>query len=192
MSKAKVVEMQVADREDVRAIRAIIEKTNKENPKAEDIAQLKKMLAESPKLWRVAGDFSEYALHQITEDIEATPFVIESVRAGVDKLKEDLGYPDAPPLEKMLINQVALCWLRLNLLERMHWIKTLASHTTEAGLYWDRRLSTAQRRFTRACESLAKVRKLASETKPRVIKDEQELRNAIVTAAVRGLKRATA
>jgi len=57
------------------------------------------MLHESPRLWRVAGDFSENALWKITEDIDSTPFIIESERAGVEKLKEDLVYADAPPLE---------------------------------------------------------------------------------------------
>ena len=164
MRKPRVIEMQVADRKDVAAIRAIIDKTNKENPKPEDVAQLKKMLQESPGLWRVAGDFSEHALWKITEDIEGTPFLIESVRAGVGKLKESLGYAVAPPLEKLLINQAALCWLRLNMLERTHWVKTYESHSTETGLYWDRRLLTAQRRFTRACESLARIRKLSRNT----------------------------
>jgi hypothetical protein len=164
MSKGRVVEMEVAGCEDVAAIRAIIEKTNKENPKPEDISRLKKMLQESPGLWRVAGDFSEHALWKITEDIDGTPFIIESVRTGIEKLKGDLGYADAPPLEKMLINQIALCWLRLNMLERTHWVKTYENHSTETGLYWDRRLLTAQRRFTRACETLARVRKLSRYT----------------------------
>ena len=161
MSKARVVELEKVSREDVAAIRDIITKTNKKNPKSEDVAQLKKMLTESPKLWRIAGDFSEHALWKITEDIDGTPFVIESARVGVEKLKEDLGYTDAPPLEKMLITQAALCWLRLNLVERTHWVKTYENHSTETGLYWDRRLLTAQRRFTRACESLARIRKLS-------------------------------
>jgi len=146
--------------EEYRAIKEIVDRTNKENPDPADVAKLKEMLATSPKLWRVAGDYSAHALYQITSDIEGTAFVIESVRAGVDKLKEELGYKSVPPLERLLINQIALCWLRLNMLERTHWMKTYGSHTEEDGLYWDRRLSNAQRRFTRACESLMRARKL--------------------------------
>lgn len=161
MSETRVIEMQVAEGESFEAIKAIIDKTNKDNPKPRDVAQLKRMLQGSPQLWRVAGDFSEHALWQITEDIDGTPFLIESVRAGVEKLKESLGYEASPPLEKLLINQASLCWLRLNMLERTHWVKTCESHTSETGLYWDRRLLNAQRRFTRACEALARVRKLS-------------------------------
>jgi hypothetical protein len=36
------------------------------------------------------------------------------------------------------------------------------SHTLTLGMYWEKRLSAAQRRFTRACETLARVRKLSN------------------------------
>ena len=38
------------------------------------------------------------------------------------------------------------------------------SITLTLGMYWDRRLSAAQKRFTRACETLARVRKLSLNT----------------------------
>jgi hypothetical protein len=160
MTKPRDANIVADDLEEYRAVKEIVDRTNKENPDPADVAKLKEMLAASPRLWRVAGDYSEHAIYQITSDIEGTVFVVESVRAGVDKLKEDLGYKSAPPLEKLLINQISLCWLRLNMLERTHWIKTYESHISEDGLYWDRRLNNAQRRFTRACDSLARVRKL--------------------------------
>jgi hypothetical protein len=156
----KEVSLVADELEEYRAIKEIVDRTNKENPDPADVVKLKEMLAASPKLWRVAGDYSEHAINQITSDIEGSAFVIESVRAGADKLKEELDYRSAPPLEKLLINQVSLCWLRLNMLERTHWIKTNRSHTAEDGLYWDRRLGNAQRRFTHACNALARVRKL--------------------------------
>jgi hypothetical protein len=33
------------------------------------------------------------------------------------QVKKDLGYDDAPLLEQLLIQQAALCWLKLNLVE---------------------------------------------------------------------------
>jgi hypothetical protein len=35
---------------------------------------------------------------------------------------------------------------------------------SELGMYWEKRLTAAQRRFTRACETLARVRKLSRNT----------------------------
>jgi hypothetical protein len=71
-----------------------------------------------------------------------------------------LGYDSSPPLERLLIEQILVCHLNLYVLEINSAGKLYDSHTTEAGMYWDRRLTGAQRRFTRACEALAKVRKL--------------------------------
>ena len=76
-------------------------------------------------------------------------------------LKKDLGYGDAPLLEKLLIQQSALCWVKLNLVELSYSGTTAQSITLTLGIYWEKRLSAAQRRFTRACETLARVRKLS-------------------------------
>lgn len=78
----------------------------------------------------------------------------------MEVLRDDLGFAEAPPLERLLIEQVILCWVNLQMLELVHNDRLAANHTPEAGLYWDPRLSTAQRRFMRATESLARVRKL--------------------------------
>jgi hypothetical protein len=79
-------------------------------------------------------------------------------------LKKDLGYDDAALLEKLLIQQVALCWLKLNLVELTYSVTMAQSITLTLGVYWEKRLTAAQRRFTRACETLARVRKLSRNT----------------------------
>ncbi|HET8670642.1 MAG TPA: hypothetical protein VFM05_08480 [Candidatus Saccharimonadales bacterium] len=58
-----------------------------------------------------------------------------------------------PLLEKLLIQQAALCWLKLNLVELSYSGTMKQSITLTLGIYWKRRLSAAQRRFTRACET---------------------------------------
>lgn len=40
---------------------------------------------------------------------------------------------------------------------------TKGSHTLTAGVYWDKRLNAARRRFTRALESLTRLRKMQAE-----------------------------
>jgi len=61
----------------------------------------------------------------------------------------------------LLIQQVTLCWLNLNLTEYRHINIMKQSITFTLGLYWEKRLTMAQRRFTKACESLARVRRLS-------------------------------
>ena len=88
-------------------------------------------------------------------------YVQECVLRRVEEMRAQLGYCEAPPLERLLIDQVLVCYLNLYVLEINTAGKLCESHTTEAGLYWDRRLTGAQRRFTRACETLTRIRKLS-------------------------------
>ncbi len=67
-------------------------------------------------------------------------------------------------LEKLLIQDAALSWLKLSLVE-LHYAHVMKqSITLTLGIFWEKRLSAAQRRFTRACETLARVRKLSRNT----------------------------
>jgi len=75
-----------------------------------------------------------------------------------------LGYFQASLLERLLIEQILVCYVNLYVLEIDSASKLCESHSTNTGLYWDRRLTGAQRRFTRACASLARIRKLSRNT----------------------------
>lgn len=84
----------------------------------------------------------------------------EAVRAEADKLLQNLGYAAANPLEQILIQEIVICWLRVNHLSENQKMKLNNSHSIESGLYWTKQVEIAQKQFTRACESLAKVRRL--------------------------------
>lgn len=143
----------------------MIDRTNKVKPKPEDVQILRQMLAECPKLWRVAGHMATLVSEARINGWNTSALVKESVKHGMEVLRADLGFAQAPPLEQMLIEHVVLCWVNLHMVELVHNDRLTASHTIEAGLYWDRRLSTAQRRYTRAVESLTKVRALTAATR---------------------------
>jgi hypothetical protein len=72
-----------------------------------------------------------------------------------------LGYVGAPLLEQLLIQQAALCWLKLSLVELQYSNVMKQSITLTLGMYWEKRLTAAQKRFARACETLTRVRKLS-------------------------------
>jgi hypothetical protein len=139
---------------------ALVRRTNKENPKDADVLALRAQLREHSHVWRDVADLAKYAENQI---LSANALRRECVRLRLEEMRDELGWSDSSELEKILIEQVCLNWLRLNLLEMLHNSKTTESHTTEAGLYWDKRLTQAQRRYLRAIESLAKTRKLLAQ-----------------------------
>ena len=67
-------------------------------------------------------------------------------------------------LEQLLIQDAALSWLKLSIIELQYSNVMKQSITLTLGIFWEKRLSAAQRRFTRACETLARVRKLSRNT----------------------------
>lgn len=77
-------------------------------------------------------------------------------------MRTELGYDTSPLLEQMLIEHVTLAYLDLDIIQNFYAQSALDSHTYAAGTYWDRRLTSAQHRYLRAVESLARVRRLSN------------------------------
>src|SRR5688500_9749055 len=98
-------------------LRALVAAVDKERPKPADLEALRQGFKEHPALWRIAGDLARQAEAHILHNIAGTPALLESVEEGMRVIRRELGYATAPMLERLLIEQVALCWLRLNLVE---------------------------------------------------------------------------
>src|SRR5690606_35622323 len=88
----------------------------------------------------------------------------ECAEKYIQEMKIELGYETSTFVEKMLIDEIVMRWLRLQTVENQHHHNTKGNHTLTSGIYWDKRLSSAQRRFTRSIETLAKVRKMIAQT----------------------------
>jgi len=116
------------------------------------------------ELWRDVASAGYLAELKVIENAPATSAVKECWKHRLQVLKKDLGSDGAPMLEQLLIQQAALCWLRLTLAELAYSNVVKGSITLTLGLYMEKRLTMAQRRFTRACETLARVRKLSRNT----------------------------
>jgi uncharacterized membrane protein len=147
-------------------VRELLQAVNVAKPTREALAAYRTWLAENPTAWRKAGDLAEMAEGGILSSVNAPAIVTEGARVGAAAIRTDLGYDTAPMLERLLIEQIALCWMRHNLLEYHYTAKVMSSATyvTETGDYWERRLTFSQRRYIRAVEALARVRRLAHKT----------------------------
>lgn len=154
---------------------------NTANPSEADKKTFRELLKEQPEIWRQTTDLAAKLEEKIFGDMCSASYgAKESFRKKLAAMRDNLGWGNSSEIEKILIEQVCLNWLRLNVLEELHQTKTSASHNAETGLYWDKRLNSAQRRYLRACESLAKVRKLLAEAELR----EQQVRNKQSTSTL--------
>lgn len=141
-------------------IRRVIAAVNVKKPKQEDIEALRRLMAQLPGLARALMDLTEVAEGQVLGEVHLDRCGTEAMKANLARLKDDLGYQTAPTLERLLIEQVALCWLRQNTAEMRLSRLRADTHPLSQGEYWDKRLSVAQSRYLRACETLARVRRL--------------------------------
>jgi hypothetical protein len=142
----------------------LVKNIDQEDPTPADVRALRDVLAGHPELWRIAGDLACAAARNLVHKLDAGPIITESLKRGWTAMQDDLGYPLAPPLERLLIEQVVLCWLHLHLVDLEYTHATRQPATLTAADHWERRMSAAQRRYLRACQALARIRKLARTT----------------------------
>lgn len=140
---------------------AVIRAADTDKPSAETRKMLDEFLRSDPTLWHAAGDMVEQAARHLISKSAGTYAVKASMTAGWDQMQLDLARPSDGALERLLVQQVVVAWLHLGYIEYQY-----SAMTTETGLtmkraeYWERRLSAAQRRYLRATETLARVRRL--------------------------------
>ncbi len=143
------------------------------------------LFKQQPEIWQATTDLAAKLEEKIFNEICSTSYgAKEAFRKKLTAMRDNLDWANSSEMEKILIEQICLNWLRLNLLEDIHYSKTTGSHSSEHGTYWDKRLSSAQRRYLRAVESLAKVRKLLVEAE---LKQQQAQNKRSESAAVANL-----
>jgi hypothetical protein len=79
--------------------------------------------------------------------------------AEMEQIKADLGYDGAPILERLLIDEVAVCWLRMGEAEAIYSQIMSQVHTYDKAQYAEKRLTACMKRYTHICESLARMRR---------------------------------
>ncbi len=143
------------------AMMEAIRKTDKEKPTKEERAELDRILRDVPAVWTVAGDVMNHTALGMINQMKGTYALTASLRTGWEQLQRDLARPSDGPLEALLIQQIALAWLKLAYTEHHHRHYLMSGNTPiKQAEFWERRLSAAQRRYLRASETLARVRRL--------------------------------
>jgi hypothetical protein len=83
----------------------------------------------------------------------------EFLTRKLDLLRDELAGPDPTPLERLLVERIVACWLHLHHLEAIYAGKE--GTRLDVGSYFQRSISSAQKRYLAAIKTLALVRKLA-------------------------------
>jgi hypothetical protein len=145
---------------EVQKFLGLVRRTSIENPKRRDVQDLQRMLTRSPRLWRAMGDLANTAIQVAIGGGWLSEGVRISIEAGIEELKRDFGYEDAPPIEKLLIDQIIVCSVQLQKTQLQYGTMQREGLSISSANFWERRITMANSRFLRACETLARVRKL--------------------------------
>lgn len=145
------------------AFSELVTRLNAAKPDKQDIELWKKELEAKPDLLDISFLKSFQQLEREILDDAKNFLHGEIVKAELKNMRDSLGYAESGELERLLIKQVCFNWLRLSIMERIHFRKNNESHSIEAGLYWEKKLDGANKRFTRTAETLAKVKRLLAE-----------------------------
>jgi len=140
--------------------RQLLAAVDKAKPTPADRAALQLCLRANPGL---AGHFGNLALTMQTRILGklcGRESQAELVNAHCDQLRDSLAYDESSGLERMVINNIILAWVRWQDCEWWYQNHMETQHTLPSGDYWERKLTLAQHRYLKAIETLARVRKL--------------------------------
>lgn len=149
--------------DEITELRTRMDKAKEADPK--DIARLRQLALATPGFLCFQNLATQSIRIQLIEKISFG--VSRAVMlAEVDTLAKQLDYDASPPLERLLIDHILTVRLRLIHAENNYnaLVVNQSTITISAAEYRENLLSSAQARFIRAIEALARVRRLARNT----------------------------
>ncbi len=127
----------------------------------EQVIEFKELL---PNVWRSLMDITKQNENQviglIMGDVEGQAVERLVMQQNIVELKKGLGYNEASTLERLMIDQIALAWLRLQVFD----YQSSGAQDRSLQKHLDQRAQVAHSRFTKACAGLAKIRKMMIQT----------------------------
>ena len=151
------------DADALRTFFDLVSRTDHDRPDPIDLLKLEDLLIANPGIWRGVADLAVRGINLMIDQINPSPSVRLSLRRGADELRAELAGVGASPLESVLAEQISVCWVRLRIFEVWH-ISAAAEGDPVLIKFWEARVTSAQHRFLAACESLARIRRLAART----------------------------
>jgi hypothetical protein len=125
-----------------------------------ELESFKQLLDQHTALPHLFGDMARAARMMLLTTFKEHATMHAAVAKRAEQLSSDLGSGEATQLERLLIDEIVLCWIDYYRIE-----STYAQHTGDTFKLadmdqWEHLLASKQRRYLRAIEALARVRQL--------------------------------
>jgi hypothetical protein len=150
------------DPEKINEFLDVVARAYKKKPAKKDLAELRKWINEYPELWRVVFDTAWLLEDNFISNMVQDKASIIAMKKNTEEIRKGFDYYGSTILEQMLIDNIIISWLgvqyaNFQLITRMNRDERIVLLD-----FWEKRVSAAQRRYLRACESLMRIRRLMS------------------------------
>jgi hypothetical protein len=132
-----------------------------DKPRGKDVTALRQLVVDNPQVLPLGWTIHETIRGDMIDGVITNGASRALLLGEVDRWRNELGYLTAPPLERIHMDTIVTCRLRLAILE----FQQIAAQKTgkiPAIEHADKLLSSAHHRLNKAVESLARIRLLAT------------------------------
>jgi hypothetical protein len=170
-------------------LRLLVSKATRGDQQA--VPALRKYLHEHAEVWQQVGDLAQLAAGQQLKVISGNDVLLrESLSLQLEAFKQQLVELPGSPLETILIDRIAVCWIQANAAD------VILSQNPQANpSQWDflqRRAERAQKNLLNAVKELCNVRKLLREAAARPLRQPRTATKAAAQQAPPDTDRPTA
>jgi len=117
-----------------------------------------------PRLWEILSTLSSLAVRSwvdlLASERPGTEIVRRTIEKEIERKRSQVAGEDPSPLERLLAERVALCWVAATYADAEYARKLKDGMSFREGEYHARRCEQTNRQLLKAIESLARVRRL--------------------------------
>jgi hypothetical protein len=88
-----------------------------DNPDPDDLSLLRQEYSKNLQYYYKESNMGQLAIATMVEKVQATDLVKEELIMNAKAIQQALGYDDSPAIEWLLIENVAMCWMNMTLIE---------------------------------------------------------------------------
>jgi len=151
------VAIPLSRRPEIEDYNEILDRIQKDDRTA--LPRLREILDSVPDIVAELGDLTKMARSALRSRLKGDGLLLpEVLERKENALAAEIGGPEPTVLERLLSDQIVLCWQHLRYLEMRY--ARLASYSFETGEFYERCIDKAQRRYLQAIKTLGQTRKL--------------------------------
>lgn len=144
--------------DDRKALRDVIERAQDGDKSV--LLALQRVLKEEPKISSIFVDLASSLESSLVKRMANGDLMVEECMPhNLKEMKKELAGDDPLPLEKLLVERIAVCWLELQYFEILY-AQNMGSFSIVQSEHHQKRLDRAHKRYLSSIRTLAQIRKM--------------------------------